>query len=67
MGAYGKFKCKISNCIISPFIKYSNQLSAAFVQRYFLHHFPLSGKMILFTKKKITIDTPPFSTVVPML
>ena len=26
-----------------------------------------SGKMILLTKKKITIDTPPFRTVVPML
>ena len=26
-----------------------------------------SGKMILFTKKKITMETPPFSTVVPML
>ena len=31
------------------------------------NHFPLSGKMILLTKKKITIDTPPFKTVVPML
>ena len=27
----------------------------------------LTGKMILFTKKKTTIDTPPLSTVVPML
>ena len=26
-----------------------------------------SGKMILFTKKKITIEIPPLSTVVPML
>lgn len=26
-----------------------------------------SGKMILFTKKKITMEMPPFSTVVPML
>lgn len=26
-----------------------------------------SGKMILFTKKKITIEMPPLSTVVPML
>ena len=26
-----------------------------------------SGKMILFTKKKITIEMPPFRTVVPML
>ena len=26
-----------------------------------------SGKMILFTKKKITIAMPPLSTVVPML
>ena len=34
---------------------------------WFQNHFPLSGKMILLTKKKITIDTPPFSTVVPML
>ena len=33
----------------------------------FQNHFPLSGKMILLTKKKITIDTPPFKTVVPML
>ena len=33
----------------------------------FQNHFPLSGKMILLTKKKITIDTPPFRTVVPML
>ena len=31
------------------------------------NHFSLSGKMILLTKKKITIDTPPFKTVVPML
>ena len=34
---------------------------------WFQNHFPLSGKMILLTKKKITIDTPPFRTVVPML
>ena len=34
---------------------------------WFQDHFPLSGKMILLTKKKITIDTPPFRTVVPML
>ena len=33
----------------------------------FQNHFSLSGKMILLTKKKITIDTPPFRTVVPML
>ena len=33
----------------------------------FQNHFPLSGKMILLTKKKMTIDTPPFKTVVPML
>ena len=33
----------------------------------FQNHFPVSGKMILLTKKKITMDTPPFSTVVPML
>ena len=33
----------------------------------FQNHFPLSGKMILLTKKKITMDTPPFRTVVPML
>ncbi len=26
-----------------------------------------SGKIILLTKKKITIEMPPFSTVVPML
>ena len=26
-----------------------------------------SGKMILFTKKKVTIEMPPLSTVVPML
>ena len=26
-----------------------------------------SGKMILFTKKKMTIEMPPLSTVVPML
>ena len=26
-----------------------------------------AGKMILFTKKNTTIDTPPLSTVVPML
>lgn len=26
-----------------------------------------SGKMILLTKKKITIEMPPLSTVVPML
>ena len=26
-----------------------------------------SGKMILFTKKKITMEMPPLSTVVPML
>ena len=26
-----------------------------------------SGKIILFTKKNTTIDTPPFSTVVPIL
>ena len=26
-----------------------------------------SGKMILFTKKKMTIEIPPLSTVVPML
>ena len=31
------------------------------------NHFSLSGKMILLTKKKMTIDTPPFRTVVPML
>ena len=31
------------------------------------NHFSLSGKMILLTKKKMTIDTPPFKTVVPML
>jgi len=34
---------------------------------WFQNHFPLSGKMILLTKKKMTIDTPPFRTVVPML
>ena len=34
---------------------------------WFQNHFPLSGKMILLTKKKMTIDTPPFKTVVPML
>ena len=33
----------------------------------FRNHFSLSGKIILLTKKKITIDTPPFKTVVPML
>mgnify|MGYP004460459857 CR=1 FL=1 len=33
----------------------------------FQNHFSVSGKMILLTKKKITIDTPPFRTVVPML
>ena len=27
-------------------------------------YFPLSGKMILFTKKKMTIEIPPFKTVV---
>ena len=26
-----------------------------------------SGKMILFTKKKMSMETPPFNTVVPML
>ena len=31
---------------------------------YFASH---SGKIILFTKKNTTIDTPPFSTVVPIL
>ena len=30
-------------------------------------YFPLSGKMILFTKKKMTIEMPLFKTVVPML
>ena len=35
---------------------------------FFLFYFASpSGKMILFTKKNTTIDTPPFSTVVPML
>ena len=29
--------------------------------------FSHSGKMILFTKKKITMEMPPLSTVVPML
>ena len=38
-----------------------------FMLFWFQNHFPLSGKMILLTKKKITIDTPPFRTVVPML
>ena len=38
-----------------------------FMLFWFQNHFPLSGKMILLTKKKITIDTPPFKTVVPML
>lgn len=48
-------------------IQNCNPLSAALVKRYSLPHFPLSGKMILLTKKKMTIDTPPFKTVVPML
>jgi hypothetical protein len=30
-------------------------------------YFAASGKMILFTKKKMTIEMPPLSTVVPML
>lgn len=30
-------------------------------------HFASEGKMILLTKKKITMETPPLSTVVPML
>ena len=33
---------------------------------YAVCFFP-SGKMILFTKKKMTMEIPPFSTVVPML
>ena len=53
--------------IILTLIQNCNQLSAALVKRYSLHHFPLSGKIILLTKKKITIDTPPFRTVVPIL
>ena len=34
---------------------------------YYLAAFSPSGKMILFTKKKITMEMPPLSTVVPML
>ena len=33
----------------------------------YLAAFSPSGKMILFTKKKMTMEMPPFSTVVPML
>ena len=34
---------------------------------YYLAAFSPSGKMILFTKKKMTMEMPPLSTVVPML
>ena len=35
---------------------------------FFLFYFASpSGKIILFTKKNTTIDTPPFNTVVPIL
>ena len=34
---------------------------------YYLAAFSPSGKMILFTKKKITMEMPPLRTVVPML
>ena len=34
---------------------------------YYLAAFSPSGKMILFTKKKMTMEIPPLSTVVPML
>ena len=33
----------------------------------YLAAFSPSGKMILFTKKKMTMEIPPLSTVVPML
>ena len=34
---------------------------------YYLAAFSPSGKMILFTKKKMTMEMPPLRTVVPML
>ena len=34
---------------------------------YYWAAFSPSGKMILFTKKKMTMEMPPLSTVVPML
>ena len=41
------------------------------VREVFAHapfsYFSPSGKITLLTKKKITMDTPPFKTVVPML
>ena len=46
----------------SPFFKY---LYSLFLYRY-APVFP-PGKIILFTKKNTTIDTPPFNTVVPIL
>lgn len=32
-----------------------------------VRHFASEGKMILFTKKNMIMETPPFKTVVPML
>ena len=55
----GALKKRIAMCFCNALF--------GFMLFWFQNHFPLSGKIILLTKKKITIDTPPFRTVVPML
>ena len=52
--------------LISRFIR-KTEVPAGIPAGTSAYQFLLSGKMILLTKKKITIEIPPFSTVVPML
>lgn len=71
----------VSNCNQSIIIKknpsiqlfqifsYPNRMSEFFFHNYSVTTFLYfcAGNMILFTKKKITMETPPFNTVVPIL
>ena len=43
------------------------QLSTFCEKLLHFYLFSSEGKIALFTKKKITMDTPPFNTVVPIL
>ena len=55
---------------IFPQILVSVGCSLYLIFYFLLYYYALavpSGKIILFTKKNTTIDTPPFNTVVPIL
>ena len=62
-----EFRRSGMQCIMSQFV-FDFQFTGLSADHYLSYFFASpSGKMILFTKKKITMETPPFRTVVPML